>query len=79
MDDHLRDLDEFLRDFPGKSELTSALSTVRTAGEGDVHVHEAASAAARARFSGRAAAWLRRSSDVPGWVGLGWVRCAAVQ
>jgi len=43
MDDHLRDLDEFLRDFAGKSELTSALSTVRTAGEGDVHVHEAAS------------------------------------
>ena len=41
MDDHLRDLDEFLRDFAGKSELTSALSTVRTAGEGDVHVHEA--------------------------------------
>ena len=27
MDDHLRDLDEFLRDFAGKSELTSALST----------------------------------------------------
>ena len=43
MDDHLRDLDEFLRDFAGKSELTSALSTVRTAGGGDVHVHEAAS------------------------------------
>ena len=43
MDDHLRDLDEFLRDFAGKSELTSALSTVRTAGEGDVHAGEAAS------------------------------------
>ena len=35
--------EEFLREFAGKSELTSALKTVRTAGGGGVHGDEAAS------------------------------------
>ena len=34
--------EEFLRDFAGKSELTSALRTVRTSGGGGIHADEVA-------------------------------------